>query len=46
MSATGHFHIKNALKKSGAPLAGEMSGHIFFNDNGMDLMMAIILPLD
>ena len=33
MSATGHFHIKNALKKSGAPLAGEMSGHIFFNDH-------------
>jgi len=32
MSPTGHFHIKNALKKSGAPLAGEMSGHIFFND--------------
>ena len=24
--------LKNALKKSGAPLAGEMSGHIFFND--------------
>jgi phosphomannomutase/phosphoglucomutase len=32
MCATGHFHIKNALRKSGAPLAGEMSGHIFFND--------------
>ena len=32
MSPTGHFHIKNALKESGAPLAGEMSGHIFFND--------------
>ena len=32
MSPTGHFHIKNALKKTGAPLAGEMSGHIFFND--------------
>ena len=32
MSRTGHFHIKNALKKTGAPLAGEMSGHIFFND--------------
>ena len=32
MSATGHFHIKNALKKTNAPLAGEMSGHIFFND--------------
>jgi len=33
MSPTGHFHIKNALKKTGAPLAGEMSGHIFFNDD-------------
>jgi len=32
MSPTGHFHIKNALKKSGAPFAGEMSGHIFYND--------------
>ena len=32
MSATGHFHIKKALKKTNAPLAGEMSGHIFFND--------------
>ena len=32
MSPTGHFHIKNILKETGAPLAGEMSGHIFFND--------------
>ena len=32
MSPTGHFHIKNTLKKTSAPLAGEMSGHIFFND--------------
>jgi phosphomannomutase len=32
MSPTGHFHIKNTLKKTNAPLAGEMSGHIFFND--------------
>ena len=32
MSPTGHFHIKNVLKKTNAPLAGEMSGHIFFND--------------
>ena len=32
MSPTGHFHIKNILKKTNAPLAGEMSGHIFFND--------------
>ena len=32
MSPTGHFHIKNTIKKTNAPLAGEMSGHIFFND--------------
>ena len=32
ISPTGHFHIKNTLKKTNAPLAGEMSGHIFFND--------------
>ena len=32
MSPTGHFHIKNTLKKTSASLAGEMSGHIFFND--------------
>ena len=33
MSPTGHSLIKAALKRTGAPLAGEMSGHIFFNDN-------------
>ena len=33
MSPTGHFHIKNALRRTNALLAGEMSGHIFFNDN-------------
>ena len=32
MSPTGHFHIKNAIKETKAILAGEMSGHIFFND--------------
>ena len=32
MSPTGHFHIKNAIKKHKPLLAGEMSGHIFFND--------------
>ena len=32
MSATGHFHIKNGIKKYNPLLAGEMSGHIFFND--------------
>ena len=30
MAPTGHFHIKKAIKKTGALLAGEMSGHIFF----------------
>jgi phosphomannomutase/phosphoglucomutase len=33
MSPTGHFHIKKAIKKNNALLGGEMSGHIFFNDN-------------
>ena len=32
MWQTGHSIIKAKLKQSGAPLAGEMSGHIFFND--------------
>ena len=32
MSPTGHFHIKNNIKKYNAVLGGEMSGHIFFND--------------
>jgi phosphomannomutase/phosphoglucomutase len=32
MSPTGHFHIKNNIKKYDPLLAGEMSGHIFFND--------------
>ncbi|MBK8175723.1 MAG: phosphomannomutase/phosphoglucomutase [Rhodospirillales bacterium] len=30
MSRTGHSLIKNLLTQTGAPLAGEMSGHIFF----------------
>ncbi len=29
---TGHSNIKNILKEIKAPLAGEVSGHIFFND--------------
>ena len=32
MSPTGHFHIKNCIKEHNPLLAGEMSGHIFFND--------------
>ena len=32
MCKTGHSFIKNKLRDSGAVLAGEMSGHLFFND--------------
>lgn len=38
MCRTGHSFIKAKIKETGAKLAGEMSGHIFFNDrwNGAD----------
>jgi phosphomannomutase/phosphoglucomutase len=32
MWKTGHSLIKSKLKEEGAALAGEMSGHMFFND--------------
>ena len=32
MYKTGHSLIKARLKETGAPLAGEMSGHIFFSE--------------
>lgn len=32
MTRTGHALIKREIKRTGAKLAGEMSGHIFFND--------------
>src|SRR5438552_954374 len=32
MAATGHSLIKAKLAETGAPLAGEMSGHIFYAD--------------
>ena len=32
MWKTGHSLIKAKLKETGAPLAGEMSGHIFFKE--------------
>lgn len=32
MFKTGHSFMKNKLKETGAPLAGEMSGHIFFKE--------------
>lgn len=33
MCRTGHSYVKATLKSHASPLAGEMSGHIFFNDN-------------
>ena len=33
MTETGHSPIKAKLAETGAPLAGEMSGHIFFADS-------------
>ena len=32
MAPTGHSRIKSLMAETGAPLAGEMSGHIFFAD--------------
>ncbi|HUX07580.1 MAG TPA: phosphomannomutase/phosphoglucomutase [Acidobacteriota bacterium] len=32
MWRTGHSFIKTRMKETGAPIAGEMSGHIFFSD--------------
>lgn len=32
MSRTGHSYIKEQMRATGAPLAGEMSGHLFFAD--------------
>jgi phosphomannomutase/phosphoglucomutase len=33
MSKTGHSFIEAKMKKIGAPLAGEVSGHLFFAEN-------------
>lgn len=33
MSRTGHSYIKSKIKETDALLGGEMSGHIFFNDD-------------
>ena len=32
ISCTGHSLVKAKLRETGAPFAGEMSGHLFFND--------------
>lgn len=38
MCKTGHSHVRRAVHQNQAPLGGEYSGHIFFNDrwNGFD----------
>lgn len=38
MSPSGYTHIRRRMRELGAPLAGEMSGHIFFADryHGVD----------
>ncbi len=33
MTRTGHSLIKKAMRETGSPLAGEMSGHMFFADD-------------
>ena len=32
MCKTGHAHVRKTVHDNGAPLGGEFSGHIFFND--------------
>ncbi|MFT5360600.1 MAG: phosphomannomutase [Porticoccaceae bacterium] len=32
MCKTGHSHVRKAVQHNNAPLGGEFSGHIFFND--------------
>lgn len=32
MCKTGHAHVRKAVQHNNAPLGGEFSGHIFFND--------------
>ncbi len=45
ISKTGHSLIKAKLKEINSPLAGEMSGHIFFNDNWFGFDDAIYAAL-
>ena len=47
MYRTGHSLIKNKMKEMHAPLAGEMSGHLFFSDEyfGYDDALYAALPL-
>jgi phosphomannomutase/phosphoglucomutase len=45
MWKTGHSLIKAKMKEEGAPLAGEMSGHMFFADNYFGFDDAIFAAL-
>lgn len=45
MCRTGHSHIKLKMKELGAPLAGEMSGHIMFADRAFGFDDAIYAAL-
>ncbi len=45
MYKTGHSLIKDKMKSEGAPLAGEMSGHIFIGDNYFGYDDAIYVSL-
>lgn len=49
MGRTGHSLVKTQMKEIGAPLAGEMSGHIFFADGWYgfdDALYAAVRLLD
>ena len=48
MWKTGHSLIKSKMKETGAPLAGEMSGHIFFAHQyyGFDDALYAAIPAD
>jgi phosphomannomutase/phosphoglucomutase len=41
---TGHSFIKARLKETGAPLAGEMSGHTFFKERWYGFDDALYTP--
>lgn len=45
MYRTGHSLIKDKMVETGAPLAGEMSGHIFFSDRYLGFDDALYVAL-
>lgn len=36
LTPSGHAHMRAAMRRSAARLGGELSGHLFFSDNGYD----------